>query len=106
MGWRIPLTDIAADAAEAGPALEDAVLAVLRSGEYVLGPETHAFEDEMACLTGVRFAVGVGSGIQKSPDDSRDFFRSRQYRLVGRRGIETMISALRGRGGTSYPIVL
>lgn len=63
-GGRIPLADLAADYAEAGPAIEAAVLRVLRSGQYVLGPETRAFEAELAELVGVRFAVGVGSGTE------------------------------------------
>ena len=39
-----------------------AVLRVLRSGRYVLGPETVAFEAELAALVGTRFALGVASG--------------------------------------------
>jgi dTDP-4-amino-4,6-dideoxygalactose transaminase len=64
MAWRIPIVDLAAEYAEAGAAVEEAVLRVLRSGRYVLGPETSAFEDELAALVGVPFAVGVGSGTE------------------------------------------
>ena len=64
MAWRIPMVDLAAEYEEVGPALEEAVLRVLRSGRYVLGPETEAFEAEMAALTGAPFAVGVGSGTE------------------------------------------
>jgi dTDP-4-amino-4,6-dideoxygalactose transaminase len=63
MGWRIPIVDLASEYAEAGAAVEEAVLRVLRSGRYVLGPETAAFEAELAGLVGTRFAVGVGSGL-------------------------------------------
>jgi dTDP-4-amino-4,6-dideoxygalactose transaminase len=64
MAWRIPIVDLAAEYAEVGAAVEEAVLRVLRSGRYVLGPETAAFEEELAALVGVPFAVGVGSGTE------------------------------------------
>ena len=62
MARRIASPDLAAEYAEIGPALEEAVLRVLRSGAYVLGPETQAFETELAEKLGVRFALGVASG--------------------------------------------
>jgi dTDP-3-amino-3,4,6-trideoxy-alpha-D-glucose transaminase len=58
------MVDLASEYAGLGPALEDAVLRVLRSGRYVLGPETEAFEAEFAAFVGTRFAVGVGSGTE------------------------------------------
>ncbi|GAF82292.1 unnamed protein product, partial [marine sediment metagenome] len=58
------MVDLAAEYAEVGEAVEDAALRVLRSRRYLLGPETAAFEAEMARLVGVREAVGVGSGTQ------------------------------------------
>lgn len=61
---RIPLVDLAAEYAEAGAAIEEAALRCLRSGAYVLGPETAAFERELANLIGASFAVGVGSGTE------------------------------------------
>jgi dTDP-4-amino-4,6-dideoxygalactose transaminase len=64
MSWRIPMVDLAADWAEAGPAVEAGLRRVLASGEFVLGPETAAFEHELATLVGTRFAVGVGSGTE------------------------------------------
>jgi dTDP-4-amino-4,6-dideoxygalactose transaminase len=64
MAGRIPLVDLAAEYAEAGEAIEDAVLRCLRSGAYVLGPETTALERELAELVGAGFAVGVGSGTE------------------------------------------
>jgi dTDP-3-amino-3,4,6-trideoxy-alpha-D-glucose transaminase len=36
---------------------------VLHSGRYILGPELEAFEEEFARYCGVRYAVGVGSGL-------------------------------------------
>jgi dTDP-4-amino-4,6-dideoxygalactose transaminase len=62
MAWRIPIVDLEAESREAGAAVEAAVLRVLRSHQYVLGPETAAFEAELAARVGVEFAVGVGSG--------------------------------------------
>jgi dTDP-4-amino-4,6-dideoxygalactose transaminase len=64
MSWRIPMVDLAAEYAEVGPAIEEAVLRVLRSGQYVLGPETVAFEAELAEFAGTRFSLGVGSGTE------------------------------------------
>ncbi len=64
MPTRIPIVDLAAEYEEIGPAVEAAVLRVLRSGRYILGPETEAFEQELARLVGVRHAVGVGSGTE------------------------------------------
>lgn len=58
------MVDLAAEYADAGSAVEAAVLRVLRSGRYLLGPETLAFEAELARMVGVRQAVGVGSGTQ------------------------------------------
>ena len=64
MSWRVPLVDLAAEYTEVGKAVEEAVLHVLRSGRYALGPETAAFEEEFADFIGARHAVGVGSGTE------------------------------------------
>ena len=61
---RIPILDLAVEWEEVGPAVEAAVLRVLRSGQYVLGPETAVFEADLAGVIGTRFAVGVGSGTE------------------------------------------
>jgi len=42
--------------------IDKAVLAVLASGRYILGPEVEAFESEFAEYIGVKHAIGVGSG--------------------------------------------
>jgi dTDP-4-amino-4,6-dideoxygalactose transaminase len=62
--WRIPMVDLASEYAEVATEVEIAGLRVLRSGCYLLGPETRAFEAEFARLVGVREAVAVGSGTQ------------------------------------------
>ena len=54
--------DLAAERAELGQALEDAALGVLRSGQYVLGPEVERFEQDFAASQGVDHGVGVASG--------------------------------------------
>jgi len=60
----MPITpiDLAAERAELGPALEDAVLRTLASGKYVLGPEVEALERAFAAHHGVKHAIGVGTG--------------------------------------------
>jgi dTDP-4-amino-4,6-dideoxygalactose transaminase len=59
-----PITpiDIAAERAELGPALDDAVLRTLASGQYVLGPEVAALERDFAAHHGVKHGVGVATG--------------------------------------------
>lgn len=59
---RVACVDLAGEYAEVGPAIEEAVLRVLRSGRYVLGPECEAFEREFSELVGARFALGAASG--------------------------------------------
>ena len=60
----IPMVDLAAQYQVLGPKIEEAVLRVLRSGHYVLGPETAAFEEDLARFVGTEFAIGVGSGTE------------------------------------------
>src|SRR5271157_3978286 len=62
-GPRVPFLDLAAQHAELAAEIEPAVLAVLRSGRYVLGPQVDAFEAEFAARLGVRECVGVGNGL-------------------------------------------
>jgi dTDP-4-amino-4,6-dideoxygalactose transaminase len=58
----IPPIDLAAERAELGPALAEAVQRVLASGAYVLGPEVLKFEQDFAAFQRARFCIGVGSG--------------------------------------------
>jgi dTDP-4-amino-4,6-dideoxygalactose transaminase len=64
MSPRIPIVDLAAEYAEIGEAVEEAVLRTLRSGRYILGPETEACERELAGFVGVQHVIGVGSGTE------------------------------------------
>jgi dTDP-4-amino-4,6-dideoxygalactose transaminase len=54
--------DLAAERECLGPALEEAVLRVLRSGRYVLGPEVEALERDFAALHGVEHGVALATG--------------------------------------------
>jgi dTDP-4-amino-4,6-dideoxygalactose transaminase len=54
--------DLAAEREELGPELEEAVLRVLRSGQYVLGPEVERFEKAFAKFCGAEDGIGVSNG--------------------------------------------
>ena len=58
----IPIIDLKAQFASDQDEIEAAVLKVLRSGHYILGPEGLAFEKEMAEFLGVKYALAVNSG--------------------------------------------
>lgn len=58
----VPLVDLKAQARTLSPALEEAVLRVLRSGHYVLGEEVARFEKGLARYLGAKYVVGVSSG--------------------------------------------
>lgn len=58
----IPLVDPQAHYRSIQPALEGAVLRVLRSGEYVMGPDVSEFEQSFAAYCDVRHAIAVNSG--------------------------------------------
>lgn len=58
----IPFADIEPQYGNAGAAIEEAALRVLRSRRYVLGPEVAAFEAEFAEAIGTSYCVGVDSG--------------------------------------------
>ncbi len=58
----IPFFDNKLQYASLETELVAAARSVLASGQYILGPETTAFEAEFAAYCGVRHAVGVSSG--------------------------------------------
>ena len=58
----IPMVDLLGEIDELWAEVSAAVQRVLRSGQYVLGPEVTAFEEEVALYLGVRHAVAVNSG--------------------------------------------
>ena len=60
---RIPFLDLSAAYAELQDELDAAARRVMASGQFILGPEVTAFEDEFAAFCGTDHAVGVGSGL-------------------------------------------
>lgn len=58
----VPLLDLGAQYAKIGAEIEEAVLRVLRSGHYILGPEVEALEAEVAEYSGCAHGVAVSSG--------------------------------------------
>ncbi len=58
----IHVLDLAAERRALGKRLEEGLLGVLHSGQYVLGPEVERFERDFAELSQVAHGVGVSSG--------------------------------------------
>ena len=58
----IPVLELKTQYSAIQEELEQAVLGVLRSTRYILGPETKAFEEEFAAWNGAKSAIGVGNG--------------------------------------------
>lgn len=58
----IPFVDLKAQYLGIKPEIDAAILRVLESGEFVLGIEVAAFEEEFAAYCGSKFGVGVNSG--------------------------------------------
>ncbi len=59
---RIPIYDPLPEVEFLWPELEEAFRRVMRSGQYILGPEVEAFEREAAAYLGAKHAIGVNSG--------------------------------------------
>jgi len=62
MARNIPILDLKVQYRNIKSMMEDAVLKVMSSGQYILGPELHAFEREFAFYLKTQDAVGVNSG--------------------------------------------
>ena len=60
----IPFIDLQAQRTRLGQPLEDAILKVVRSGAYVMGPEIAAFEAALATFGKAPFALSCGSGTE------------------------------------------
>ena len=60
----IPFIDLQAQRQRLGQALEDAILKVVRSGAYVMGPEIGQFEAELAAFGRAPHALSCGSGTE------------------------------------------
>jgi len=59
----IPFLDLGAAYREIKPEIDAAVMRVLESGWYILGPEVEAFEAEWAAYCGADHAVGLANGL-------------------------------------------
>src|SRR3954464_3975131 len=60
----IPFIDLQAQRARLGQPLEDAILQVVRSGAYIMGPEVARLEAELAAFGEAPFALSCGSGTE------------------------------------------
>lgn len=60
----IPLLDLKVQYSIIKDDIEKAVLEVLESGNYIMGPNVKAFEDGIACYIGTKHAVGVANGTE------------------------------------------
>ncbi|MEJ2666967.1 MAG: DegT/DnrJ/EryC1/StrS family aminotransferase [Deinococcales bacterium] len=58
----IPMLDLKPEVAELWEELQAAIERVLRGGQFVLGDEVAAFEEEVSAFLGVKHAIGVNSG--------------------------------------------
>lgn len=58
----IPIVDLKRQYKQTGEEVEKAVIEVLRSGYYILGPNTKALESEIASYVGTKHAIGLNSG--------------------------------------------
>jgi dTDP-4-amino-4,6-dideoxygalactose transaminase len=58
----IPLVDLQAQYSSIKEEIDAAIHRVVQSGQFILGPEVKAFEDEIAAYCGTKYAVGVASG--------------------------------------------
>ena len=58
----VPFLDLERAFTDLGEAAEKALIEVARSGNYILGPNVAALEEEMASYLGTQHAIAVGSG--------------------------------------------
>jgi dTDP-4-amino-4,6-dideoxygalactose transaminase len=58
----IPLVDLRAQYDSIKDDIDAAIHRVVQSGQFILGSEVRAFEEEMAAYCGTKYAVGVASG--------------------------------------------
>ncbi|MGZ3403843.1 MAG: DegT/DnrJ/EryC1/StrS family aminotransferase [Phenylobacterium sp.] len=60
----IPFIDLQAQRARLGQPLEDAILKVVRSGAYIMGPEIAEFERHLSAFGQAPYALSCGSGTE------------------------------------------
>jgi len=56
----IPLVDLKAQYISIKDEIDSAIQRVLQNGQFILGPEVKAFEEEMAAYCGTEFEFGGG----------------------------------------------
>src|SRR4030095_3659555 len=60
----IPFIDLQSQRQRLGHPLEDAILKLVRSGGYIMGPEIAEFERQLAAFGQAQFALSCGSGTE------------------------------------------
>ena len=58
----LPFIDLAAQRRRLGPALDEAILKVVHSGAYILGPEVQELESALAAFCGARHVISCSDG--------------------------------------------
>ncbi len=61
---KIPLVDLKAQYESLRSEIDNAISGVIEGGQFILGPDVKALEEEMAAYLGVKYAVGVASGTE------------------------------------------
>ena len=59
---KIPLVDLKAQYSSIKQEIDEATQRLIESGQFILGPEVKALEEEVAAFLGVKYAIGVASG--------------------------------------------
>jgi dTDP-4-amino-4,6-dideoxygalactose transaminase len=59
---KIPLVDLSTQYESIKNEIDDAIQRVLKSTQFILGPENKALESEIASYCGTKYAIGVASG--------------------------------------------
>jgi len=60
---KVPFLDLRAGYVELQPEIDAAIKRVLQSGQYILGEEVEAFEQEYAVYCDAKYCVGVANGL-------------------------------------------
>ena len=60
---KVPFLDLGAAYQELKNEIDVAVLRVMNSGWFILGPEVDAFEEEWAKYCDAKYAVGLANGL-------------------------------------------
>ena len=62
INYKIPFVDLNAQYLSIKDEVDAAVLKVMQSSAFILGPEEKAFEEEFAAFCQTKYAIGVDSG--------------------------------------------